>query len=127
MWKSTLKVQILDIFEQFIHCLVEEPGLQLRLYYTVVYARNEVQKKEMLWQNLMQLTLQNQLPWIISGDFNSVLSSDDRMGSPVTQQEVQGFQNVIDYLQLTPIKGVGWHFTWCNKQGGNKRVYSKID
>ncbi|KAK6786185.1 hypothetical protein RDI58_014710 [Solanum bulbocastanum] len=41
---------------------------------------------------------ENQLSWIISGDFNSVLSSGDRLGSPVTHQE-----------------------------GGNKKVYSKID
>lgn len=54
--KSKLKVQTLDIHEQFFHCLVEEPGLQLRIYYVVVYARNEVQKKDMLWKNLMQLT-----------------------------------------------------------------------
>ncbi|KAK4737274.1 hypothetical protein R3W88_000971 [Solanum pinnatisectum] len=51
----------------------------------------------------------------ICGDINSVLSSEDRLGSPVTQQEVQGLQNTIDHLQLTPI------------EGGNKKVYSKID
>ncbi|XP_019248485.1 PREDICTED: uncharacterized protein LOC109227745 [Nicotiana attenuata] len=63
----------------------------------------------------------------VVGDFNNVLTSEDRIGAPVTQAETQGFQNLVDVLQLTPLKSVGWFFTWCNQQQEDKRVYSKID
>ncbi|KAF3657941.1 hypothetical protein FXO38_13467 [Capsicum annuum] len=61
------------------------------------------------------------------GDFNSALKSEDRMGSPVTFSEIQGFQGMIDVMQITPLRSKGWHFAWCNKQEGNHRVYCKID
>ncbi|KAH0781410.1 hypothetical protein KY290_001008 [Solanum tuberosum] len=83
--------------------------------------------REILWQDIMQITLQHQLPWVVCGDFNNVLSSEDKLGSLVTQQEIRGFQNAIDHLKLTNIRATGWNFTWCNKQASDKRVYSKID
>lgn len=36
-------------------------------------------------------------------------------------------QSAIDHLQLTKIRATEWHFTWCNKQVKENRVYSKID
>lgn len=66
------------------------------------------------------------MPWILCGDFNSALGTAVRIGSPVTQQETQGFQNMVDHIQLTLIRATGWHFTWSNKQEVENRVYSKI-
>lgn len=45
LWKAHLKVHILEVHEQYIHCLVEDPGVQISLYVTIVYARNKMQKK----------------------------------------------------------------------------------
>ncbi|KAH0646567.1 hypothetical protein KY284_034451 [Solanum tuberosum] len=41
--------------------------------------------------------------------------------------ETQDFQDCIDTLELTALKTIGCHYTFCNKQQGNSRVYSKID
>ncbi|KAH0655765.1 hypothetical protein KY285_030647 [Solanum tuberosum] len=65
--------------------------------------------------------------WLISGDFNNVLNAEGRIGQPVTGAEVQGFKDMIDNLQLTPLRSKGCFYTWCNKQQGDNRVYSKID
>lgn len=46
---------------------------------------------------------------MLSGDFNNVLSYEDRIGSPVTVAEVQGFKGMIDDLQLTPLRAKGWY------------------
>lgn len=64
----------------------------------IFYTKNEVQKKKTLWKDIMQITLQHQLSWVICGDFNSVLSSKHRLGYPFTYKEIQGFQNAIDHL-----------------------------
>ncbi|KAH0642061.1 hypothetical protein KY290_033665 [Solanum tuberosum] len=47
--------------------------------------------------------------------------------SPVLPGETQDFQDCIDTLELTALKTIGCHYTFCNKQQGNSRVYSKID
>ncbi|XP_075079928.1 uncharacterized protein LOC142165228 [Nicotiana tabacum] len=66
-------------------------------------------------------------PWILCGNFNNGLNTENRIRQPVTAREIQGFQEMINNLQLTPLRSTGWYFTWCNKQPVASRVYSKID
>ncbi|XP_019264258.1 PREDICTED: uncharacterized protein LOC109241890 [Nicotiana attenuata] len=68
-----------------------------------------------------------QMTWIISGDFNNVLRSDDRLGQPVTMNEIKDFKECIDALQLSPVKTKGCFYTWCSKKQATDRVYSRID
>ncbi|PHU19801.1 hypothetical protein BC332_10952 [Capsicum chinense] len=98
-----------------------------RSLLTVIYVSNEISQRKVLRTNLMNISVQSHLPWMKYGDFNSALKSEDRMGSPVTFSEMQGFQGMIDVMQITPLRSKGWHFAWCNKQEGNHRVYCKID
>ncbi|XP_019225943.1 PREDICTED: uncharacterized protein LOC109207468 [Nicotiana attenuata] len=93
----------------------------------IIYAQNDGNQRKKLWRDLRGLTIPSQEAWLLSGDFNNVLSSEDRIGSPVTDAEIKEFKDVIDDLQLTPLSAKGWHYTWTNKQGSDSRVYSKID
>ncbi|KAK4708816.1 hypothetical protein R3W88_029741 [Solanum pinnatisectum] len=102
-------------------------GRICHLYLIVVFVVNEQTQRETLWANLNQVDVKNNYPWILCGDFTNVLSSADRMGSLVSSSEVEGFQGMMDSLQLTPLRSTGGHFTWCNKQEAGRRVYSKID
>lgn len=98
---------ILDVKKQYIHSMVEDYGSQMAIYITVVYARNELQYRENLWSELTQVNLQQQKSWILSGDFKNVLNSEDRIGIAVTQQEIQGFQGLLDAMQLTSLRSKG--------------------
>ncbi|XP_070015914.1 uncharacterized protein [Nicotiana sylvestris] len=109
-WKQNVEVQILLLDEQFIHCEVQERSSTFKTLITVVYARATIKES-----------------WLLSGDFNNVLHTDDRIGAPVTQSEIKGFQDAIITLQLTQLKSLGWFYTWCNKQQLEKRVYNRID
>ncbi|XP_019264805.1 PREDICTED: uncharacterized protein LOC109242395 [Nicotiana attenuata] len=93
----------------------------------IIYAQNDGNQREKLWRDLRGLTIPSQEAWLLSGDFNNVLSSEHTIGSPVTDAEIKRFKDVIDDLQLTPLRAKGWHYTWTNKQGSDSRVYSKID
>lgn len=42
--------------------------------------------------------------WLLLGDFNVVLSSDDRIRSAVTQQETQDFKECVDQYKLTSLE-----------------------
>ncbi|XP_019253761.1 PREDICTED: uncharacterized protein LOC109232443 [Nicotiana attenuata] len=127
MWRSNIEVQILMLDEQFIHCEVQERSTTFKTLVTVVYASNEVNKRQQLWEKLVNLGRTIQESWLLSGDFNNVLHTDDRIGAPVTHNEIKGFQDALITLQLTQVKSLGWFYTWCNKQQPEKRVYSRID
>ncbi|XP_060178097.1 uncharacterized protein LOC132608034 [Lycium barbarum] len=106
LWKRHLRVQILQIHEQFIHCLVEDPAAQ----FSTLLVRAQIHTA-----------------WLLSGDFNNILSTDDNISQPVIQAKIQGFQDLVIGLQLTPLRAKGCFFTWNNKQAVDTRVYSKID
>ncbi|XP_019248642.1 PREDICTED: uncharacterized protein LOC109227903 [Nicotiana attenuata] len=107
--------------------IVEDHRTQFKAQLSVVYAQNDGHKRKSLWRDLRQINISSQEVWLLSGDFNNVLSSEDRIRSPVTAAEVAGLKGIIDDLQLTPLRAKGWHYTWTNKQGTGSRVYSKID
>lgn len=127
LWKNNVNVQILVIDDQFIHCEIHENNSKFKAMVTVVCASNDSTQRNQLWKKLIQIGINIQVCWLLSGDFNNVLHIDDRIGTPVTQAETQGFQDMINTLQLSQVKSLGWHYTWCNKQEPDKRVYSRID
>ncbi|XP_019225902.1 PREDICTED: uncharacterized protein LOC109207438 [Nicotiana attenuata] len=127
LWRDHIAIQILAIQEQYIHCSVKDVTYHFSTVLTVVYAKNVLQHMEELWNELQQVGAPISAPWILSGDFNIVLSTEDRIGQPVTITKIQGFQGLLNNLQVTPLRSIGWHFTRCNKQHVTSKVYSKID
>ncbi|XP_020270846.1 uncharacterized protein LOC109846036 [Asparagus officinalis] len=68
------------------------------------------------------------MPWIIFGDFNTVLCNEEKLGgSPVTDSDTLDFRSFIDDCQLCHMKTLGCFFTWNNKQDPDTRVWSRLD
>ena len=78
-----------------------------------------------MWRDLGLLNTQD--PWILCGDFNSVMAVDERIGAPVRQSDIVDISNCFHNCGMEDIKSVGNFFTWNNKQQGTNRVFSKID
>lgn len=59
-------------------------------------------------------------PWIIMGDFNTLMDEEDRIsGAPVHESNFRGFMNNIG---IAEIKTIGRRYTWTNNH-----IHSKID
>uniref|UniRef100_A0A1S3YJW7 Uncharacterized protein n=1 Tax=Nicotiana tabacum TaxID=4097 RepID=A0A1S3YJW7_TOBAC len=97
LWKGNVNAQIIQIKDQFIHYEVQEPNSNFRTIVTMIYASNDSNQRSQL------------------------------IGTPVTQGETQGLQDLLNTLQLTQLKSLRWYYTWCNKQEPDKRVYIRID
>lgn len=95
LWKNNINVQILEVGDQFIHCEIQEVSSNFKALVTVVYASNNNNLRNQLWRKLIQIGANIQDNWLLSGDFNNVLYTDDRIGAPITQAETQGFQEMI--------------------------------
>lgn len=127
LWKTHVNVSIIQVKEQYIHSYISDVGGTFAAYVTIIYAKNSIQERQELWRGLRDLGNTIHEAWLMLGDFNVVLSSEDRIESAVTQQEVQDFKDCVDHLQLTSLQAKGCYYTFCNKQQQDHRVYSKID
>ncbi|KAL2901390.1 DNA-directed RNA polymerase subunit beta, partial [Bienertia sinuspersici] len=92
---------------------------------TFIYEHNNRSGKERLWHELKEIQCHD--PWIIEGDFNSLLFHEERMGAPVRDYEFQPFRYCVLQYGLDDIKTFGRFLTWNNKQLVKAKVISKID
>lgn len=76
-----------------------------------------------MWDELKLMGNSIQEPWLLSGDFNVVLSSEDRLGLFVTQLKVQDFRDCIGQLNFTPLNRKGYHYTFATNNNRSTRFF----
>lgn len=69
----------INISSQTITCEVVYTPLQLEFLLSVVYAFNTKDERRDLWNNLVRISSGCSKPWLVLGDFNSVLHLEDRI------------------------------------------------
>ncbi|XP_060183185.1 uncharacterized protein LOC132613154 [Lycium barbarum] len=112
---------------QVITCEVKNIPQQMSFLLSFVYAFNTKDERKELWDTLMGIQRSNNQPWLLIGDFNSVLHEEDRIGgNPVSWAEVVDFANCVDECGLIEIPHQGNQYTWSDK-GSSERIYSRID
>ena len=69
-----------------------------------------------------------QLPWICFGDFNEILSVNEKWGGVQrSQRQMEGSKSVVDTCNFKDLGYTGPNFTWCNMQEGDDRIYLRLD
>ncbi|KAK7268078.1 hypothetical protein RIF29_20764 [Crotalaria pallida] len=80
------------------------------------------------WSNLVRISRTQTVPWLVIGDFNSVLNPSDKLGGQVVESnKVSDFRNYAHSCMLTDMKYDGCFYTWSNKQEGSEKILCKLD
>lgn len=113
--------------DQLLHCRwFDSEGVD-RGFVTFIYAHNQLQNRIRLWQDLRVLAIGMSEQWVYIGDFNNVLTSDDRIGgNPVLESEYRDLVDMMDEVGLYEVHMTGERFTWSNKHE-HGTIYSRID
>ncbi|CAN1129383.1 Putative ribonuclease H protein At1g65750 [Linum perenne] len=103
---------IVEFDTQFIHAKGTN-GDGSSFFITAVYASPRATSRVLLWDALKRLAVGLNDPWVVIGDFNSVLSSGDRVGgSPFNRARSKSFIETVDICGLLDIPFSGPKFTW---------------
>ncbi|KAL9241821.1 hypothetical protein vseg_015885 [Gypsophila vaccaria] len=128
LWNHLIfQVLCLETKSQAIHakCQLHFDG---RVFWlTMVYGFNKVAERKELWQSLYRRDSYERDPWLWCGDFNSITSANDRIGSKVQLAEIRPFSDCISHCTMGDMLSTGEYYTWNNKQGPETRVCSRID
>ncbi|XP_039060743.1 uncharacterized protein LOC120204796 [Hibiscus syriacus] len=73
IWKVNVEVNIIHMSNQSIN-------MEVQFQFTTVYASPSKARRSNLWQHIGNINLRNGIPWLIGGDFNVILSADERRG-----------------------------------------------
>ncbi|XP_026444796.1 uncharacterized protein LOC113345201 [Papaver somniferum] len=125
--KSSRKVSLIQHSSQAIFLDVLLPHNKACVF-TFVYGDNDGINRSSLWNDLVSFSCSNNKPWMILGDFNSILEYKDKLGkAEVTASQFSDFQKCTQYSQIFDLAYTGCFYTWSNFQEGEDRVMGKID
>ncbi|XP_021860322.1 uncharacterized protein [Spinacia oleracea] len=125
---GSVTIKVKHTHEQYIYCAVHNQKGDFEFFFTAIYGLHTIQDRKKLWDELRALNASiGNVPWILSGDFNTMLGIHDRVnGAPVTLAEIKDFSDVVDQCLLSELKSSGHFFSWHKGGDGNKTA-SRID
>ena len=96
--------------------------------FTGFYGSPTVEGKSAAWGILRTLHTHHNLPWLCVGDFNELLSSNEKWGKrPRPEHQMSQFRQAVDDCGFMDLGFVGPAFTWCNNQTGASWVLERLD
>ncbi|KAF7822906.1 reverse transcriptase [Senna tora] len=112
---------------QELHVLAEVSNTHPCLL-SFVYASPIRERRKILWENLSLIANNNHLPWMVCGDFNEVLSQDEKWGIRLaSHSRIRDFKGCLDNCSLMDLGFSGCKFTWCNKRPDGQIVFERLD
>ncbi|XP_075475225.1 uncharacterized protein LOC142505973 [Primulina tabacum] len=109
--------------EQAIHVNIDCVATNIRFCVSFVYGLNKIVQRRPLWDNLRNFGDSCSLPWLVLGDFNTILSPDEKKGGlAVRDYDIKDFVECVSSLDLLDLNYIGCLFTWYSP-----KVCSKLD
>ena len=93
-----------------------------------IYASPRLEERKLLWNNLASIAPLHELPWLLLGDFNELLSSGDKLGGyPINLRRFQLFKDCLDTCGMVDLGFYGPQFTWVNKREEGHFIRERLD
>ncbi|XP_026417378.1 uncharacterized protein LOC113312860 [Papaver somniferum] len=92
-----------------------------------VHAHVKAVQRRFLWSE-MKLLIDLNKPWIVLGDFNAVLTQDEKVGGKLPNiNSMLEFSDFLNQCELLQAPKTGLQYTWSNCQHGSKRILCTLD
>ncbi|KAK0607568.1 hypothetical protein LWI29_016836 [Acer saccharum] len=91
-------------------------GVQQEVTFCNVYAANIEGERKELWKYVVEVQNSFPIPWCIGGDFNTVLSPDERRGRGCDMVSIRNFNDFVLRAKVMDLPLDGMPFTWTNSR-----------
>ncbi|KAJ6425275.1 hypothetical protein OIU84_025946 [Salix udensis] len=129
-WNSNvLEVTILSSSGQWVTCDTKRKDGGQVIRVTFVYGSSTSVERQELWHYLKyQKSINDSVPWLVTGDFNAIMRVTDRQGGDSNwYRHMEDFPNCALESELIHLAAEGHHFTWHNRQQGTASILRKLD
>lgn len=126
--KENVEMEILLDTEQQITLKLQIAEEGLIMITTLVNAKCDRNDRLQLWDNIYQLANNMTFPWLDGGDFNVVLTEEEKIGGvPVTVEDTEEFAFCINSSELFDVGFKGSPFTWWNRRTCSNCIFERLD
>ncbi|XP_059290764.1 uncharacterized protein LOC132044295 [Lycium ferocissimum] len=127
-WTDEWLGVVISESEQQVTLQLTHSSLNQSVLVSVVYAKCDRDEREELWEAMVELATQQDLPWIIGGDFNVIVSDEEKQGGlPVSSNETLDFSTCIQSCGLIDVGFTGRKFTWWNGRTEEECIFKRLD
>lgn len=118
-----MHIEVLIDKDQLLHVKVSSPLFPRSVLMTFIYAKCDRAERRFLWDDLRDIASSAEgHPWLVGGDFNTILHSYERLGSNTNRfMEMFDFGEMISDCELQDAGCEGEIFTW-ERQGLKERL-----
>lgn len=96
--------------------------------FTGFYGNPEVDKRFHSWNLLEKLYENEDTPWIVGGDFNEIISNEEKSGGARRNDiQMESFRNVINSCKLLDVGYRGGKYTCRRGKSKDKRILERLD
>ena len=127
-WKSKWEVEVVSMSLHHVDMIIDDyrGGPKWRLIG--IYGHQETENKHLTWSLIYNLSHQLQTPWACIGDFNQVLTSEEKLGGTAPNITIMnGFRDTVQTCGLLDMKFEGHKYTWTNKQRDENNIQTRLD
>lgn len=112
MWKDSFHVEVISSDKRLIDLKVKCGSYAF--YFTCVYGDPVVGKRQEVWDRLVSIGLNRDEAWVLGGDFNELLSNEEKSGGAVrSESSFCDFRNMVQNCKLKEIRSFGNCLSWC--------------
>ncbi|GMI75467.1 hypothetical protein HRI_001216000 [Hibiscus trionum] len=126
MWHSDfLKVQKTILNGRFIAVIDTLGSCDMDIGFINIYAPNAGGERKIVLDEILHLMQASNVPFIVGGDFNEVVSEEERLGVSKASASTKYLADFIAKGELIDLPMCGGKFTWF--KGGKNVAASKLD
>ncbi|KAF7140800.1 hypothetical protein RHSIM_Rhsim06G0055700 [Rhododendron simsii] len=128
LWKHGLNVNLVRRSNFFIEVLIKDEEANHEWHLINLYASSIDSVRKSQWEDLLQYRQQSTGDWVLWGDFNDILWTDEKKGG--RRREVWSlkvFRDFVASLGAVDLGFNGYPFTWSNRRGGDGQVKERLD
>ncbi|KAL2926785.1 hypothetical protein RDABS01_028375, partial [Bienertia sinuspersici] len=128
LWGSNMEITVRSFSIHHIDVIIEESH-QGEWRFTGVYGYPEEGQKWKTGELLRNLKDDDNIPWLCGGDFNLMLSSEEKYGGDdFSTIEADIFRDALRECNLNDLGFIGHEYTWNNNRGGGvNNIQERLD
>lgn len=128
LWRKDVDVNLLSFSLNHIDAEIILPGESFKWRFTGFYGFPEQHSRHRSWELLRTLCAQSVLPWVVGGDFNEILSNEEKSGGlPRAVGLMDAFREGLIDCDLTDLGFEGRPYTWSNNRVDPHTVRCRLD
>ena len=95
---------------------------------SAIYASPRRSERRILWNNLSVIADIHNLPWVMVGDFNDILSCDEKWeGNRPVASRIREFKDCLNACNMIDMGFLGPKYTWSNCHDFSSLIMERLD